>query len=99
MEEITIEKRKLDCLLRRANISNKDLDFYFKEIDRKMKDIKIGDKVYEIGTYGDVFEKIVIRIVDKDNGTIETQERSINKTEIRNILSYCDWTTVKKITY
>lgn len=47
--------------------------------------LKEGDKVYEEGCYGDLFEKTITKIIDIEQGLVETYEKSINRTKVDNV--------------
>lgn len=92
---INIQERKLKYLLNYANITLDDLHFRFNKIDEVMSKIKIGSKVYNGNCWGDVFEQIIINIIDKENGIVELYEESINKTTQDCILNY--WLSFEEI--
>jgi hypothetical protein len=86
---MNIEERKYQYLLQKAETTADDVNDRFNRIDAIMNDLKIGDVLYEMGIYeGDIFAKIVQKIIDKDNGIIETYEESIKKTETECVLCY-----------
>lgn len=85
-ESINIEKRKLEYLLSKTTLDMGNVDIRFDNIDKTMNDIKVGDKVYDSNTWGDIFEQNIISIIDKDN--VELFEKSINKTTNGCILNY-----------
>lgn len=94
METVTIEKRKLDWLLEQADLEMEDVDERFDAIDDIMSRLKVGDKVYiaalEDSIGGSYFTKKVTKIIDVENGIIQTSERTYNDTIVEEecILNY-----------
>lgn len=89
MENINIEKRKLDYILSLAHKNMSEVDERFKKIDEKISKIGIGSIVYELADMGplevEYFPKEIIMIVDKELGIVETYEKSINEYKIESI--------------
>lgn len=83
-----IEERKLQYLLSKSSVTTEAIDSRFDKIDSIMNNIKVGDKVYDGNTWGDIFEQNIISILDKDNSIVELFEKSINKTTTGCILNY-----------
>ena len=77
MNTSTIETRKLNYILKEANISLNQIDERFQKIDNLMSKINIGTKVYVKNCFGDIFEKTVIEIVDEENGMIRVLEQNV----------------------
>ena len=77
MNTSTIETRKLNYILKEANISLNQIDERFQKIDNLMSKINIGTKVYIRNCFGDIFEKTVIEIVDEENGMIRVLEQNV----------------------
>lgn len=77
MNTSTIETRKLNYILKEANISLNQIDKRFQKIDNLMSKINIGTKVYVKNCFGDIFEKTVIEIVDEENGMIRVLEQNV----------------------
>ena len=102
MEMVTIEKRKLDWLLEHAGYNMEYIDDRFDEIDDVMSKLKVGDKVYiaalEDSIGGSYFTKEVTKIIDVENGIIQTSEHTYDDDfiEERCILEYRYDTDVKE---
>ena len=77
MNTSTIETRKLNYILKEANISLNQINERFQKIDNLMSKVKIGTKVYVKNCFGDIFEKTVIEIVDEENGMIRVLEQNV----------------------
>lgn len=77
MNTSTIETRKLNYILKEANISSNQINERFQKIDNLMSKVKIGTKIYVKNCFGDIFEKTVIEIVDEENGMIRVLEKNV----------------------
>lgn len=73
-----VEERKYKYALETANITSEEVDKRFDRIDKIMSVLKVGDKLYQLGDWSDIFEQEVTKILDKENGIVELYERSIN---------------------
>jgi len=75
-----------------------------KQLERKkmfeqvLQTLKVGDTVYEEGSYDDIFPQIIIEI-DMENLQIYTHEVSINKYKWRQSLSLFDEVSKKYVAY
>ena len=83
-----IEKRKLDYILTLAHKKMDEIDDHFKKIDDSMKNLKVGDTIYDYNAYLDCFPKKITKIIDKEYGIIETYEESTKQTEIACVTNY-----------
>jgi hypothetical protein len=76
------EDRKYRYALECSGESEEDIDRRFSKIDEIMASLKIGDKLYDNNCWGDVFEKVVVEILDVENGIVKLYEPGIK--------SYCE---------
>ena len=77
MNTSTIETRKLNYILKEANISLDQIDERFQKIGNLMSKVKIGTKVYIRNWFGDIFEITGIESVDEKNGMIRVLEQNV----------------------
>lgn len=88
MQTITIQKRELEYLLEKAHTTLPKITKHFDDIDFIMESLKIGDTVYETNIHQEPTLRTVTKIIDKENGIIETQGKDKDYGEIRCILDY-----------
>jgi len=85
---VNIEERKLNYILQKSGIKIEEVEKRFDNIDKIMKGLKVGSKLYDCNCWGDVFEQNVVEIMDKDNGIVKLYEESINKTTVGCVADY-----------
>lgn len=89
--KMELEKRKVKYLLKKAKTTMELLDERFAIIDRRIALFESGQlkTVYEPGEFpGEYFPKEIVKIVDREQGIIETYEKSIDKYEKFCIYDY-----------
>lgn len=88
MRNVLIEERKLNYLLKKADITIDQLNERYKKIDKMMSKISVGDIIHEYDPIDGAYPQKIIDIIDKEQGIIKVYEESINRIQENCILKW-----------